>query len=126
VASDNALAKWSTTSLEAVSDYRHPSIESAPGDWMDHYVPELTPKGRTIERTLVYSVEDILMHTAMGETVSLFPAHMTRYYPRPGIVYLPVTDMKALPYRLVWRSEAENDMIRALAHVVGELGPLPG
>jgi hypothetical protein len=51
---------------------------------------------------------------------------MTRYHPRPGIVYLPVTDMEALPYRLVWRSEAENDMIRALAHVVGELGPLPG
>jgi hypothetical protein len=34
--------------------------------------------------------------------------------------------MQALPYGLVWRSEAENDMIRALARVARELGPLPG
>jgi hypothetical protein len=48
------------------------------------------------------------------------------FCPRPGIVYLPVPDMKALPYGLVWREDAENDMIRALARGVRELGPLPG
>ncbi|TYB53485.1 LysR family transcriptional regulator [Nonomuraea sp. PA05] len=124
VAADNALAKWSTASLEAVGDFQHIDVEGVPDEWMDRYVPRLTPKGRSIERTLtVQSAEDILMHTAMGETVSLFPAHMTRYYPRPGIVYLPVTDMEPLPYGLVWRTEAENDMIRALARVVRDLGP---
>ncbi|WP_336207156.1 LysR family transcriptional regulator [Nonomuraea sp. LPB2021202275-12-8] len=127
VSADNALAKWSTTSLEAVSDYRHVTAESAPGNWFDRYVPELTPKGRSIDRTtLVHNVEDILMNTAMGDTVSLFPLHVTRYYRRPGIVYLPVTDMEALPYRMVWRSDGENDLIRALAGVVRDLGPLPG
>jgi hypothetical protein len=69
---------------------------------------------------------DILLHTAVGETVSLFPAHVARYFVRPDIVYLPVTDMEALPYVLVWRGDAENDMIRALARVVRELGPLTG
>jgi DNA-binding transcriptional LysR family regulator len=127
VAADNALAKWSTTSLEAVSDYQHVAIEPVPDYWFGHYIPQLTPKGRSIDRTdLVDTLEDIFIHTAMGDAVSLFPAHMTWYYPRPDIVYRPVTDMEALPYGLVWRSDAENDMIRAFARVVRELGPLPG
>jgi hypothetical protein len=30
-----------------------------------------------------------------------------------------------LDYRLVWRGEVENDVVRAFADVVRELGPLP-
>ncbi|MFC4010698.1 LysR family transcriptional regulator [Nonomuraea purpurea] len=127
VAAGHALAKWATISLEAVGDYRHVGVEQVPGEWFDHYVPEFTPKGRSIDRTdLVDNIEDIFMHTALGDSVSLFPVHVSRYYPRPDMVYLPVPDMEALPYGLVWRSDAENDMIRALARVVRELGPLPG
>jgi DNA-binding transcriptional LysR family regulator len=97
VAVDNVLAKRSTTSLEAVSDYQHVAAERAPAHWFDHFVPELTPKGRTIERTqFVNAVDDIFVQISMGNAVCLFPVHMTRYYPRPDIVYVPVTDMKAL------------------------------
>ncbi|GGL56301.1 LysR family transcriptional regulator [Planomonospora parontospora subsp. antibiotica] len=127
VAGDHALTRWSSVSLEAVGDFRHVAAESAPGYWLDHYVPEVTPGGRAIDRTaIVDGIEDTFMSTAMGETVALFPVHVSRYYPRPDIVYLPVRDMDALPYGLVWRSEAENDMIRAFARVVRDLGPLPG
>ncbi|MEW9533376.1 LysR family transcriptional regulator [Microbispora sp. NPDC049125] len=127
VAVDHVLAKRSSASLEAVSDYQHVATESVPDYWFDRYLPELTPKGRRIHRAdLVGNIEDIFMHTAMGETVSLFPVHVSWYYPRPDIVYLPVTDMDALPYGLVWLSEAENDRIRAFAQVVRDLGPLPG
>lgn len=35
----------------------------------------------------------------------------TRPFPRPDIAYLPVNDMDALPYGMVWLSAAENDMI---------------
>jgi len=126
VAADNPLAKWSSASLEAVGDYQHLAVESAPDYWFDHYIPGVTPKGRPIERVdLVGTLENIFMHTAMGDTVTLFPAHVSRYYSRPDIVYLPVTDMDALPYGLVWLSEAENDLIRAFAGIVRDLGPLP-
>ncbi|MFC3986668.1 hypothetical protein [Streptosporangium jomthongense] len=50
---------------------------------------------------------------------------MTRYWVRPDITYLPVTDMGPLPYALVWRSEAESEPIRALAGIIHDLGPLP-
>jgi hypothetical protein len=44
---------------------------------------------------------------------------------RPDIVYLPVRDMDALPFALVWRSGAETDLIRALAQAVRDLGSHP-
>ncbi|MDP9847429.1 LysR family transcriptional regulator [Streptosporangium lutulentum] len=126
VAGDHALTKRSSVSLEAVGDFGHIAVESVPDYWYDQYVPELTPKGRLIERTAsVNNVEDIFMSTVLGETVALFPAHVTRYYPRPDIAYLPVKDMDALRFGLVWCSAAENDMIRAFARVVRDLGPLP-
>ncbi|NUP42381.1 MAG: LysR family transcriptional regulator [Streptomyces sp.] len=127
VANDHALTRWSSVSVEVVSDFQHVVIDSAPGDWFEQYVPELTPRGRAIDRTVsVDNLEDVFMATVLGETVTLFPTHVIRYYPRPDIAYLPVKDMDALPYGLVWRSDAENDMIRAFARVAADLGPLPG
>lgn len=97
-----------------------------PDYWFDRYVPELTPKGRLIDRTAtVNNMEEIFIHTVLGETVTLVPVHVTRYFPRPDIVYLPVKDMDALPYGLVWLSAAENDLIRAFAGIARDLGPLP-
>jgi hypothetical protein len=61
----------------------------------------------------------------MDGLVVLFPAHVTRYWARPDIAYLPVTDLEPLPYALVWRREAESEPIRALAGIVRDLGPLP-
>jgi DNA-binding transcriptional LysR family regulator len=127
VAGDHPLTRWSSVSLEAVSDFQHVAVKFVPDYWYEHYVPELTPKGRVIDRTVtVNNIEEIFMTTVLGETVTLFPLHVTRYYPRPDIAYLPVNDMDALPYGLVWCSAAENDMIRGFARVVRDLGPLPG
>jgi DNA-binding transcriptional LysR family regulator len=127
VAVDHALTRWSSVSLEAVGDFQHVAIDPAPGYWMDNYAPRLTPKGRAIDRTaIVHNLDEVYMYTVLGEVVSLFPVHMTWYSPRPDIAYLPVKDMDALPYGPVWLSAAENDMIRAFARVVRDLGPLPG
>ncbi|GAA3150506.1 LysR family transcriptional regulator [Planomonospora alba] len=127
VAAGHALAARSAVSLEEVGDFQHVAVESVPGYWMDHYVPERTPGGRAIDRTAkVDNLVDIFMAAVLGEAVALFPAHVSRYYPHPDIAYLPVRDMGALPYGPVWLSAAENDMIRAFARVVRDLGPLPG
>ncbi|MFG2075925.1 hypothetical protein [Nonomuraea maritima] len=37
---------------------------------------------------------------------------------------LPVSDIDTLRYALVWRTETENDLIRALALIAADLGPL--
>ncbi|MGW2426731.1 hypothetical protein ACWC0C_47665 [Streptomyces sp. NPDC001709] len=60
----------------------------------------------------------------MGDIVQTFPRHVTRYWGMPNIRWLPVPDLAILSYALVWRGEAENDAIRALADTVRDLGTL--
>ncbi|RJL35789.1 LysR family transcriptional regulator [Bailinhaonella thermotolerans] len=124
VSAGHELAARTSVSLEEVSDFQHPDVESRPDYWFDSYVPPRTRNGRSIPRgPLVQNTEEILSMTSMGEIVTCFPAHMARYGNRPDIVYLPVRDLAPLPYALVWRSEAETGLVRALAQVVRELGP---
>ncbi|MEU0009439.1 LysR family transcriptional regulator [Streptomyces sp. NPDC006314] len=124
---EHPLARWSSVTLEEASDFQHVSTSPAPDHWMDHYVPEHTPHGRFIDRGAIVNIaEEIFMLVGMREAVALFPAHMARYYPRPDIAYLPVKGLEPLAYSLVWRTESENEMIRAFARVVSDLGLLPG
>ncbi|MFG6202052.1 LysR family transcriptional regulator [Nonomuraea sp. JJY05] len=127
IAAEHELAGRTSVSLEVVGDFQHVDIETKPDYWFDSYVPSHTRRGRAIERgPLVRSSAEILTWTGMGEVVALFPSHMTRYWVRQDIVYLPVHDVEPLTYALVWRSDTENDLIRALARTVRDLGPHPG
>jgi hypothetical protein len=38
--------------------------------------------------------------------------------------WLPITDLSCLHYALVWRTETETAITRAMAQVVNDLGPL--
>ncbi|MFI1763129.1 LysR family transcriptional regulator [Streptomyces sp. NPDC020800] len=127
VGTDHELARRTSASLEVLGDFQHADVESRPDYWIDSYVPPHTRGGRVIERgPLVRSTEELLTLISLGEIVSLFPDHMMRYCVRPDIVYLPVRDMEALSYALVWRSGTENGAILALAQTVRDLGPRSG
>jgi DNA-binding transcriptional LysR family regulator len=122
---DHGLTRRTSISLEQVSDFRHVNAAATPDYWVDGYVPSHTRTGRVIERgPVARTLEEILTLTSVGEVVTLFPIHMTRYWIRPDVVYLPVRDMGALPYALVWRTESENDLVRGLAQTARDLGPL--
>ncbi|MEV6878279.1 hypothetical protein [Amycolatopsis sp. NPDC051128] len=47
---------------------------------------------------------------------------MARYHARPDIVYVPIHDWPGLRWGLVWRSDADNEMVHAPAAVVRDLG----
>ncbi|MFF3556114.1 LysR family transcriptional regulator [Streptomyces tsukubensis] len=122
VAIDHELAGRATGSLEMLGDFQVPAGLSVPGYWGDAYTPPHTPRGRVIERAQpVENVDDIFALISAGEGVNLFPAHVSRYWARPDIAWLPVPDMETLDFGLVWRGEAENDLIRAFAQVVRDL-----
>jgi DNA-binding transcriptional LysR family regulator len=124
VPTDHRLTRHTSISLEIVSDFQHPNLETAPDYWVDSYIPSHTRKGRQIERgPFVHNGDQALILTSMGEIVTLFPRHMTRYAVRPDIAYLPVRDIDPLAYGLVWHTESENDLIRALARTARDLGP---
>jgi DNA-binding transcriptional LysR family regulator len=125
VAADHELARRTSVSQEVLADFQHSDAPSVPGYWAEGFVPSHTRSGRRIERgLLVTSTEEILTLISTEELVNLFPAHMTRYWRRPDIAYLPVRDIDALSYALAWRTETENDLIRAFARVAADLGTL--
>ncbi|MGW0809947.1 LysR family transcriptional regulator [Nonomuraea sp. NPDC002799] len=125
VATDHELTRRSSVSLEMLADFEHANVPTWPDYWADGYVPFHTRSGRRIERgPSVGNTEEVLTLASTREIVNLFPAHMRRYWSRPDIAYLSVSDIGALPFALVWRSEAENDLIRALARVAADLGTL--
>ncbi|HEX6684512.1 MAG TPA: LysR family transcriptional regulator [Candidatus Limnocylindrales bacterium] len=125
VATDHELARRTSIPQEAIGDFQHPAVTPSPDYWYDSYLPTHTRAGRPIERgPAVRSHEEILTLTSEKEIVTLFPAHVTRFWTRPDIAYLPVRDMDALCFALVWRTESENDLIRSLAETVRGLGPM--
>ncbi|MCK2221999.1 LysR family transcriptional regulator (plasmid) [Actinomadura sp. ATCC 31491] len=125
VAADHDLARYATGSVEMLGDFLHHDAPARPDYWANGFVPSHTPVGNRIERgPMARSTEEILSLVTTGETISLFVNHMTRYYTRPDIAYLPVRDIEPLRFALMWSAEAENDLIRALAQTVRDLGPL--
>ncbi|MFC4063266.1 LysR substrate-binding domain-containing protein [Planomonospora corallina] len=124
-AAEHELTRRTSVSLETLADFQHADSPSRPDYWADGFIPSRTRSGRRIERgRLVHDTEEILTLTSVGELVNLFPAHMRRYWSRPDIAYLPVPGIAPLSYAVVWRTETENDLIRAFARVAADIGTL--
>ncbi|WP_433184362.1 LysR family transcriptional regulator [Actinoallomurus sp. CA-150999] len=125
VSIEDELATRSSISLETLADRPHATAPRMPDYWEDRYLPFQTPRGRPIERSQsITNGDDLINLVGTGEIVHSFPAHVTRYWAMPHIRWLPIPDMPPLPYAMVWRAEAENDPIRALAQIVRDVGPL--
>ncbi|MER5638557.1 LysR family transcriptional regulator [Kitasatospora sp. NPDC002227] len=124
VSEDHELAGRTSARLEMFADFAHPMPPALPDYWEDGYIPFHAPGGRTIERGgEVHNAEDLISRVGMGEIIHGFPSHVTRYWGMPNIRWIPVPDLPTLSYVLIWRTDAENEPIRALATVVRELGP---
>jgi hypothetical protein len=123
VAADHELIRHASILPETLGDFQHPALpQSTPGYWYDSYLPSHTRAGRVIERgPVVRRQEEYLVLISTGEIVSLFPSPVTRYFTRPDMAFLPVPNMSALRYALIWHTESENDPIRALARTVEDL-----
>lgn len=125
VAADHRLAARDSVPLELLADCPHGTALGLPDYWEDSYLPFYTPRGRAIERITSAASDngdELITHVGMGDIIHTFPSHVTRYWGMPHIRFLPVPDMATLTFALVWRTEAENDLIRALADTVRDLG----
>lgn len=125
VAADHRLAERDSVPLELLADFPHGTALGLPDYWEDSYLPFHTPRGRTIERIMSAAsdtADELISHVGMGEIIHTFPGHVTRHWGMSNIRWLPVPDMATMNFALVWRTEAENDLIRALADTVRDLG----
>jgi DNA-binding transcriptional LysR family regulator len=125
VAADHRLASRDSVPLELLAEFPHATALGMPDYWEETYLPFYTPRGRTIERIVDAAsdnADELINHVGMGEIIHTFPGHVTRYWGMSHIRWLPIPEMGTLTFALVWRTEAENDLIRALANTVGHLG----
>ncbi|MFD9367087.1 LysR family transcriptional regulator [Streptomyces sp. NPDC060020] len=125
VAADHRLAERDSVPQELLADFPHGTALGLPDYWEDSYLPFYTPRGRPIERIMSAASDtsdELISHVGMGEIIHTFPGHVTRYWGMSNIRWLPLPDMPTLNFALVWRTEAENDLIRALADTVRDLG----
>ncbi|MFH8343007.1 LysR family transcriptional regulator [Streptomyces sp. AM6-12] len=89
---------------------------AAPDYWWDFHVPRRTPSGAPVPRGQdVTTFQELLALIAQGQGVSPMAAHVTRYYNRPGIAYIPIEDAPQTEVALVWRTAAHTARIHAFA-----------
>ncbi|MFD3869484.1 LysR family transcriptional regulator [Streptomyces sp. NPDC058623] len=123
VTAGHELAERDHVRLETFADFPHSTAPGMVDYWEDSYLPFRTPQGRTIQRTkLVTTADELINLVSMGEIIHGFPSHVTKYWGMSNLRWLPIPDLPALSFALVWQTEAENDLIRALADTVRDLG----
>ncbi|NUT31580.1 MAG: LysR family transcriptional regulator [Hamadaea sp.] len=127
VASTHVLAGSESVTLEVLGDGHGVATAQPhlPAYWEEAYIPATTPSGRPVEpRLQVTNFEEILMLVSTGQMIHPIGAHATRYFPRPDITYLPLTDAPDVRWALIWRSDTRNPLVADLARVVRRLGTI--
>jgi hypothetical protein len=93
-----------------------------PEYWEAAVLPSRTPTGRPIPRgPKVATFQEIQAVVIAGQAVCVVFAEASRYYQRPGIVYLPIHDAPAGQWALIWRTTDETEHIRAFNRAAQEV-----
>ncbi|MFF9625145.1 LysR family transcriptional regulator [Streptomyces griseosporeus] len=117
VAAGHPLAALSAVSLEDLVDVPLLTIDGdVPGYWREHHAPARTPGGRPIARgPAVTNMQEALMLVAGGKGALPVPAHTATYHARPGVAYVPLTDVEPTAYVLLWRAADVTPAVHAFA-----------
>jgi len=96
--------------------------ERAPREWVDWWAVNPRPDGAEPRWGPTNdNVEEMLEQVAEGAAVCFAPASLARYYARPDIVWIPLTDVEPLRVALAWPDDGESPLVRAFAEVVHEV-----
>ena len=122
-ARDHILADRPSVSLEALGDHGVIGpVTPLPDYWEDAFIPYQTPSGRQIERShSAANLDELFAIVAAGEAVNSLGAHVVRSTPAPTSCTSPSTH-RLLSWSLVWRSDVDNEMVRAFVRIVRDLG----
>jgi DNA-binding transcriptional LysR family regulator len=109
-------------SVLALNDEPLMWTERAPREWVDWWAVNPRPDGSEPRWGPTNdNVEEMLEQVAEGAAVCFAPQSMARYYARPDIVWLPLTDVEPLRVALAWPQGADTPLVRAFAEVVRQV-----
>jgi DNA-binding transcriptional LysR family regulator len=93
-------------------------------EWRDIAVEAREPGRREVPA--IDSVEEKLELVAAGKGVAIIPASTARFYTRPDVVTIPVTDLSPNQVALAWPAGRRNPLITEFAEAAATLLPEHG
>lgn len=121
VPSQHPLASRSAVSVEDLADLVVPAIRG-PAEWLATVLPMRTPSGREIRRAHeVTTYSEVLALVAGGEAVCPVPDEGRRYYPWPGVSYVPFSDAEPVRWALISRRGRVRPIVEDFVQVAGRL-----
>lgn len=116
------LAGRDAVSVLDVNDEPLMWTERAPREWVDWWAINPRPDGSTPRWGPTNdNVEEMLEQVAEGVAICFAPSSMARYYARPDLAWVPLSDAAPLRVALAWNDGADTPLVRKFADVVREL-----
>lgn len=96
--------------------------------WNAFWCADPRPDGTQARRgPAVHDMEEIVEYVRIGRGVAFLPAAVCTMFPRPGIAYIPVTDIPPGQVALAWPAGRRSHLVTALAEAAarspGGAGP---
>ncbi|RKR87557.1 LysR family transcriptional regulator [Micromonospora pisi] len=96
--------------------------EHAPREWVDWWAVNPRPDGSSPRWGPTNdNVEEMLEQVAEGGAICFAPVSMARYYARPDLAWVPLTDVPPLRVALAWAEDTHSSLVLGFAEVVREL-----
>lgn len=90
--------------------------ENLPDALQQNCAPSTTPTGRTIEHGPASATfNEILTRIGTGQGCFTVGAQVQRYYVRPDVAYVLISDAPPLQWALYWRADAATARVRAFS-----------
>ncbi|MFD9391228.1 LysR family transcriptional regulator [Streptomyces sp. NPDC060000] len=104
VSSRHPLARRDSVSLEDLTAVRMLQVaEAFPDYWRADRTPALTPEGRSVAPGPQFeTLQEALALIDAGEGAFVMGAQVSRFYARPGVVYVPFSDAPPLEWVPTW------------------------
>ncbi|GAA1331114.1 LysR family transcriptional regulator [Streptomyces sanglieri] len=120
--SGHVLAGRDEVSVLDVGDEPLMWTERAPREWVDWWAVNPRPDGSSPRWGPTNdNVEEMLEQVAEGSAICFAPISMARYYARPDLTWVPLSDVEPLRTVLAWADGTDSSLVRGFARVVREL-----
>lgn len=112
VPATSPLAGLKNVSVEQVTG--EPFVaRRAPGEWRDFWLATAERGGTPVRLGAEVTTVDECFEAILGERgVAFTQASTRRFYARPGLSFLPVTDVAPSTLSIAWRTDVSNELTR--------------
>lgn len=114
VSTEHPLASRRSIGIEELLAFPVITDGLTEGAWHDFWIATRYHKPNQGVETVSFSSHDeSLDAVALSLGVSICPESTQRFYPRPGVAFIPMADMDQAPLNLLWRTDRETPLVRA-------------